>query len=35
MVFHRQVGEVPPERHTPFRRRDGGPYAEELVVPAR
>ena len=31
MAFYRQVGEVPPKRHTQFRRPDGGLYAEELV----
>jgi len=31
MAFHRWVGEVPPERHTRFRRPDGGPYRQELV----
>src|SRR5918999_540839 len=31
MAFYRQVGEVPPKRHTQFRRPDGGLYYEELV----
>ena len=31
MAFYRQVGEVPPTRHTQFRRPDGGLYAEELM----
>jgi homogentisate 1,2-dioxygenase len=31
MAFYRQVGEVPPKRHTQFRRPDGGLYSEELV----
>ncbi|TFV77427.1 homogentisate 1,2-dioxygenase [Blastococcus sp. CT_GayMR19] len=31
MAFYRQVGEVPPKRHTQFRRPDGGLYAEELI----
>jgi homogentisate 1,2-dioxygenase len=31
MAFYRQVGEVPPKRHTQFRRPDGGLYAEELM----
>ena len=31
MAFYRQVGEVPPTRHTQFRRPDGGLYSEELV----
>ena len=30
MAFYRQVGEVPPKRHTQFRRPDGGLYSEEL-----
>ncbi|MGN6245368.1 MAG: homogentisate 1,2-dioxygenase [Motilibacteraceae bacterium] len=31
MPYYRQVGEVPPKRHTQFRRADGGLYAEELM----
>jgi homogentisate 1,2-dioxygenase len=31
VAFYRQVGEVPPKRHTQFRRPDGGLYAEELM----
>jgi homogentisate 1,2-dioxygenase len=31
MAFYRQVGEIPPKRHTQFRRPDGGLYAEELM----
>jgi homogentisate 1,2-dioxygenase len=31
MAFYRQVGEVPPKRHTQFRRPDGGLYSEELM----
>ena len=31
MAFYRQVGEVPPKRHTQFRAPDGGLYAEELM----
>jgi homogentisate 1,2-dioxygenase len=31
MAFYRRVGEVPPKRHTQFRRPDGGLYAEELM----
>src|SRR3954468_11285386 len=31
MAFYRQVGEIPPKRHTQFRRPDGGLYYEELV----
>ncbi|GIM96321.1 homogentisate 1,2-dioxygenase [Paractinoplanes toevensis] len=31
MTFYRQVGSVPPKRHTQHRRPDGGLYAEELV----
>src|SRR3954469_15494474 len=31
MAFYRQVGEVPPKRHTQFRRPDGGLYYEELM----
>jgi homogentisate 1,2-dioxygenase len=30
MPYFRSVGEVPPKRHTQFRRPDGGLYAEEL-----
>ncbi|MFI1731909.1 homogentisate 1,2-dioxygenase [Streptomyces acidicola] len=31
MAFYRQVGNVPPKRHTQHRRPDGGLYYEELV----
>jgi len=31
MAFYRRLGEVPPKRHTQFRRPDGGLYAEELM----
>jgi homogentisate 1,2-dioxygenase len=31
VAFYRQVGEVPPKRHTQFRRPDGGLYSEELM----
>ena len=31
MPYYRQVGEVPPKRHTQFRAPDGGLYAEELM----
>jgi homogentisate 1,2-dioxygenase len=31
MAFYRQVGEIPPKRHTQFRRPGGGLYAEELM----
>jgi homogentisate 1,2-dioxygenase len=31
MAFYRQVGEVPPKRHTQFRGPDGGLYCEELM----
>lgn len=31
MPFYRRAGEVPPKRHTQFRRPDGGLYAEELM----
>ncbi|GAA2645658.1 homogentisate 1,2-dioxygenase [Paractinoplanes durhamensis] len=31
MTFYRQVGSIPPKRHTQHRRPDGGLYAEELV----
>ena len=31
MPYYRQVGEVPPKRHTQFRTPDGGLYAEELM----
>jgi homogentisate 1,2-dioxygenase len=31
LAHYRQVGEVPPKRHTQFRRPDGGLYAEELM----
>ncbi|MPZ89020.1 MAG: homogentisate 1,2-dioxygenase [Nitriliruptorales bacterium] len=30
MPYYRTAGSVPPKRHTQFRRRDGGLYAEEL-----
>ncbi|MFI5952495.1 homogentisate 1,2-dioxygenase [Cryptosporangium sp. NPDC051539] len=31
MTYYRQVGSVPPKRHTQHRRPDGGLYAEELM----
>ncbi|TDW95211.1 MULTISPECIES: homogentisate 1,2-dioxygenase [Kribbella] len=31
MAFYRQVGDVPPKRHTQFRKPDGGLYYEELM----
>src|SRR2546425_12554304 len=31
MAHYRAVGEIPPKRHTQFRRPDGGLYYEELV----
>jgi homogentisate 1,2-dioxygenase len=31
MPYYRQVGELPPKRHTQFRRPDGGLFAEELM----
>jgi len=31
VAHYRQIGEVPPKRHTQFRRPDGGLYAEELM----
>ncbi|MFP5346556.1 MAG: homogentisate 1,2-dioxygenase [Actinomycetes bacterium] len=31
MVYYRRVGEVPPKRHTQFRRPEGSLYAEELM----
>ena len=31
MAHYRSVGEIPPKRHTQFRRPDGGLYYEELV----
>jgi homogentisate 1,2-dioxygenase len=31
VAYYRTVGEVPPKRHTQFRRPDGGLYAEELM----
>ncbi|KQS71346.1 homogentisate 1,2-dioxygenase [Modestobacter sp. Leaf380] len=31
MAFYRQVGSVPPKRHTQHRRPDGGLYREELM----
>src|SRR5262245_58689819 len=31
MAFYRQVGEVPPKRHTQFRKPDGELYYEELM----
>ena len=31
MAYYRQVGDVPPKRHTQHRRPDGGLYAEELM----
>jgi homogentisate 1,2-dioxygenase len=31
MAHYRRVGDVPPKRHTPHRRPDGGLFAEELM----
>jgi homogentisate 1,2-dioxygenase len=31
MAYYRQVGQVPPKRHTQFRKPDGGLYYEELM----
>ncbi|MFI9381007.1 homogentisate 1,2-dioxygenase [Kutzneria sp. NPDC052558] len=31
MPYYRQVGQIPPKRHTQFRTPDGGLYAEELM----
>lgn len=31
MPFYRQLGEIPPKRHTQFRKPDGGLYTEELM----
>src|SRR3954451_20756642 len=31
MTFYRQVGQIPPKRHTQFRKPDGGLYYEELM----
>ncbi|MDA3627236.1 cupin domain-containing protein [Saccharopolyspora oryzae] len=31
MAYYRQVGDVPPKRHTQHRRSDGGLYYEELM----
>src|SRR3954463_6172669 len=31
MTFYRQGGQVPPKRHTQFRKPDGGLYYEELM----
>nr|MBA3524860.1 homogentisate 1,2-dioxygenase [Geodermatophilaceae bacterium] len=31
MAYYRQVGSVPPKRHTQHRRPDGGLYREELM----
>jgi homogentisate 1,2-dioxygenase len=31
VAHYRRVGEVPPKRHTQFRRPDGGLYSEELM----
>ena len=31
MTYYRRVGEVPPKRHTQFRRPDGSLYREELM----
>ena len=31
MAHYRQVGRVPPKRHTQHRRPDGGLYSEELM----
>ena len=31
MPHYRAVGEIPPKRHTQFRRPDGSLYSEELM----
>ncbi len=31
MAYYRQLGQIPPKRHTQFRQPDGSLYAEELV----
>ncbi|MGH9067320.1 MAG: homogentisate 1,2-dioxygenase [Acidimicrobiales bacterium] len=31
MPYYKRVGELPPKRHSQFRRADGGLYAEELM----
>jgi homogentisate 1,2-dioxygenase len=31
MAYYRQVGDIPPKRHTQYRRPDGGLYYEELM----
>ncbi|MFI5729074.1 homogentisate 1,2-dioxygenase [Kribbella sp. NPDC051587] len=31
MTFYRQIGQIPPKRHTQFRNADGGLYYEELM----
>ncbi|HEX5534300.1 MAG TPA: homogentisate 1,2-dioxygenase domain-containing protein [Actinomycetales bacterium] len=31
MAYYRSVGEIPPKRHTQFRKPDGSLYAEELM----
>lgn len=31
MAFYRQAGQIPPKRHTQFRKPDGGLYYEELM----
>lgn len=31
MPFYQRSGEIPPKRHTQFRKPDGGLYAEELI----
>ncbi|MDX6295527.1 MAG: homogentisate 1,2-dioxygenase, partial [Kribbellaceae bacterium] len=31
MAFYRQVGQIPPKRHTQFRKPDGCLYYEELM----
>src|SRR3954451_17256593 len=31
MAFYRQVGQIPPKRHTQVRKPDGGLYYEELM----
>jgi homogentisate 1,2-dioxygenase len=31
MAYYRQAGQIPPKRHTQFRRPDGGLYYEELM----
>src|SRR6476659_5491964 len=31
MAYYRQAGQIPPKRHTQFRRPDGALYYEELM----